>query len=427
MMIAPSGGHAATVSFDLGADPSRGTDNPAFLYEAGSNERSDLRVSRSRGRYTFRTVGNGVRAGHGCVQHGAHRVVCHDQPQAAVTVSLGRRNDRADVRVDKSNVRIVVFGGAGNDRLSVHAPRNVNDVQIYGGAGNDVIDGSNGNDTLDGGGSSAGSRGAGNDVIRGGRGNDTITDGDLLSAPRGDHDTIDGGPGRDKLDLSKRTRSVTIDLAAGRGGGTGEHDRIRGIEDVTSGDGNDTLIGNAAANDLSGGDKGRDTAIGGAGNDTLDATRVDGGAGNDHIRAAAAATCGSGADTVADDSLSQPTAALANDCELVSIGGWLDATAYPTMLAADGRGTFRIACRRSDRMCIGNLAVGGSSTAFSIAPGTSAAVPIALGPGEAAALSSPSGLRTDVVVTPAPGTPEATPGVDQVTGARWTDVLRPMP
>jgi hypothetical protein len=32
-----------------------------------------------------------------------------------------------------------------------------------------------------------------------------------------------------------------------------------------------------------------------------------------------------------------------------------------------------------------------------------------------------------VLVTPAPGTPEATPGVDQVTGARWTDVLRPVP
>lgn len=422
----PSGASAATVSFDSGADPGRGTENPSFSYEAGRRERSDLRVTRSGRSYAFRTRGNRMRAGRGCVQHGPHRVLCHDRPQAALLVGLGARNDRADVRVGKASVSILVFGGAGNDRLRVRAPRAVEDVQIYGGAGSDVITGSDGKDTLDGGGSSAGDHGAGNDVIRGGKGNDTIMDGDLLRAPRRDHDTIDGGPGRDKLDMNKRERAVTIDLTAGRGGGSGEHDRIRGIEDVTGGDGSDTLIGNRDANVLEGGDKGKDTVVGGDGRDDLTGAQVDGGPGDDKISASAQASCGAGLDAVSIYDLRQPAPLLANDCERVSAAGWLEVAPYPIMLTADGRATFQIACRRSNGMCRGTLALGTASAPFAVPAGAMGSVEVGLSAAELTALSSPGKLRANVVLTLAPGTPEATPGPDQVTGSHWI-VLLPSP
>lgn len=63
-----------------------------------------------------------------------------------------------------------------------------------GGAGNDTILGFEGNDTLDG--------GAGNDIIDGGAGNDRISGGagnDVISAIDGQKDTINCGPGRDKV------------------------------------------------------------------------------------------------------------------------------------------------------------------------------------------------------------------------------------
>jgi uncharacterized repeat protein (TIGR01451 family) len=73
-----------------------------------------------------------------------------------------------------------ISGGAGNDRLS-------------GGDGNDVIDGGSGNDRITG--------GAGRDRITGGTGNDSI---DVVD---GSADTVNCGPGRDKVRLDSRDRA----------------------------------------------------------------------------------------------------------------------------------------------------------------------------------------------------------------------------
>ncbi|MGK9169198.1 M10 family metallopeptidase C-terminal domain-containing protein [Inquilinus limosus] len=120
------------------------------------------------------------------------------------------------------------------------------------------------------------------DVLFGGAGNDTISadDGDRVDGGAGD-DTIvsfggaarlDGGSGIDTVSYAPAWSSVTVDLSAGKGT---EGDVLVGIENITGGHGNDTLIGNAGANVLQGQD-GDDLLRGGAGAD-----RLDGGAGID--------------------------------------------------------------------------------------------------------------------------------------------------
>lgn len=188
------------------------------------------------------------------------------------------------------------FGGAGGDVLK-------------GGAGNDTLNGDVGDDTLVG--------EAGNDTIAGGAGNDTI----VYGTEDGD-DAIDGGDGDDTLRVVQNTNgpnlndTLVVALAAGvvsqangasltsvenleadLAGGTDSlvydtADSVsvnllsgaasgfsftRGIENVTSGSGNDTLLGNSLGNSLDGG-AGNDTLRGGFGDDTLT-----GGDGNDQL------------------------------------------------------------------------------------------------------------------------------------------------
>ena len=97
-------------------------------------------------------------------------------------------------------------------------------------------------------------------VLVGGAGDDT-----LVGA--GGNDTLTGGAGKDLADYSSSPGDVAANLASGTTTGDGT-DTLGGIEDVVAGNGNDTLTGNSAANDLAGGD-GNDTLIGGAGDDSL--------------------------------------------------------------------------------------------------------------------------------------------------------------
>lgn len=60
---------------------------------------------------------------------------------------------------------------------------------------------------------------------------------------------------------------MNIDLVAGKASGDGT-DLLFDIENVLSGEGNDTLTGSSASNDLEGG-TGTDSLNGGAGNDTM--------------------------------------------------------------------------------------------------------------------------------------------------------------
>ncbi|WP_183097160.1 peroxidase family protein [Mesorhizobium sp. YM1C-6-2] len=197
-----------------------------------------------------------------------------------------------------------VVAGAGNNAIS----GGDGDDALYGGAGEDELDGGEGDDTLDG--------GFDDDVVNGGDGNDIIIHGNGHGS-----DAIDGGDGLDTLRITGSSPGandqVQITLAGGliteinssttvasveaaelrldhgtdtliydtdenvsvnllSGAATG-FSFTRGVENVTSGSGNDALTGNSLANVLDGG-AGNDDLRGGFDNDTLR-----GGEGNDQL------------------------------------------------------------------------------------------------------------------------------------------------
>jgi Ca2+-binding RTX toxin-like protein len=149
------------------------------------------------------------------------------------------------------------------------------------GAGHDVVLGSDLANAL--------STGAGNDSLSGGNGADTLDAGagaDTLSGGAG-NDSIAGGNDLDWLtyaDLIVSSQAVTINLGTGRASGAAGADTIAGIENVLTGAGNDSLLGDSLANMLSAG-AGNDTLSGGDGDDTLNGglgnDSLTGGAGND--------------------------------------------------------------------------------------------------------------------------------------------------
>lgn len=150
-----------------------------------------------------------------------------------------------------------MFGDQGNDTLN-------------GGPGNDDVEGGSGTDMLDG--------GDGNDYVYGDEGADTLTGGlgDDELDPGGNiadgADVMDGGDGSDFVDYY-RAAAVTIDMSSEGGapttnnGEANEHDTIVNVESANDyGSGNDTVIGNALANIVYGGN-GQDNVQTGAGND----------------------------------------------------------------------------------------------------------------------------------------------------------------
>ena len=149
------------------------------------------------------------------------------------------------------------------------------DDSIRAGAGNDTVLANLGNDTVDGGtGADSIDGGAGNDSLLGGTGtfNDTILGGAGDDTLRGDDgaDSLFGGIGNDSID-----------------GGIGN-------DTIDGGVGNDSIDGGDGADTITGGD-GNDTILGGNGNDT-----IDGGLGNDSINGGAGSdiqTGGGGNDT----------------------------------------------------------------------------------------------------------------------------------
>lgn len=120
------------------------------------------------------------------------------------------------------------------------------------------------------------------------------TFGDVLTGSSGDdiyvlgvddsRDVLDGGAGKDSIDYSGYTASLTVTLSGvtpavvyGSGTSSETSDTIADIENFTGGAGDDAVTGDGLANILAGG-RGNDTLSGGGGNDVLD-----GGAGNDII------------------------------------------------------------------------------------------------------------------------------------------------
>lgn len=137
-------------------------------------------------------------------------------------------------------------GGSGDDVLTGDREANTllrgeGDDVLSGGAGADHLEGGNGRDIL--------SDGSGADVVGGGEGDDR-----LVVALDGDADSFDGGDGRDTLDLTAAKTSLVIDLDKGTitGLGLGEDTVIR-VEDVESGEGDDTFIVSRGVSTLTGG------------------------------------------------------------------------------------------------------------------------------------------------------------------------------
>ena len=128
-------------------------------------------------------------------------------------------------------------GGSGHDVLTGNQEANI----LLGGEGDDVLSGGGGRDIL--------SDGTGADMVRGGDGDDLI-----VAATDGDADSFDGGDGRDTLDLTAAKTSLVIDLDKGTitGLGLGEDTVIR-VEDVESGEGDDTFIVSRGVSTLTGG------------------------------------------------------------------------------------------------------------------------------------------------------------------------------
>lgn len=123
--------------------------------------------------------------------------------------------------------------------------------------------------------------------ITGSANNDTLEGDDSVN-------TIDGGAGSDTATFASYTTAVTASLATNTATAGGTSDTLISIENLTGGNGDDSLTGDAAANTLNGG-VGNDTLVGGSGADILL-----GGAGNDTLNGGADDDIligGAGADT----------------------------------------------------------------------------------------------------------------------------------
>jgi hypothetical protein len=170
--------------------------------------------------------------------------------------------------------------GEGTDTFSNiggFAGSDYNDT-LTGDGGSNILLGMGGDDTLHG--------GAGTDVLLGGDGNDTLDGGgdlDRLYADAG-NDTLDGGG--DLFNVASFALvpgPVNVDLTAGTATGAGT-DTLTHISAVDGSSGDDTIVGDAASNDIFAGD-GNDSIFGRAGGDILDGgpgtDTIDGGDGTD--------------------------------------------------------------------------------------------------------------------------------------------------
>ena len=200
----------------------------------------------------------------------------------------------ADMVLGANAVSAGLLGAEGLS-LTGNAARN----DLHGNTGDNLIDGGDGSDWLYGeGGHDRIIGGGGNDVIEGGDGMDRLwgdsgndrldggNDDDVLMGGYGD-DTIIGGIGRDTATYVGNA-NLRIDLGTNQAQNTGQGvDTLISIENIGSGEGNDTLLGNEEINvllangghDFIQGNGGSDRIHGGDGDD-----RLYGDAGNDILR-----------------------------------------------------------------------------------------------------------------------------------------------
>ncbi|MEO0032009.1 MAG: hypothetical protein RIS94_1767 [Pseudomonadota bacterium] len=230
------------------------------------------------------------------------RVIFHGPPYADVSWVHPETTKDAGI-VTQSGDDIVVTG-SGNDTITT----NGNDDRVLSGAGNDRIDLGQHNDFADAGpGDDIVLGWEGNDTILGGPGNDIIGGGsqdDVLIGGLGD-DRLDGGSGADRMTGGNGDDTFVVDnpgdavIERTLGGNDTVYTSVSftvpahvetlvqtgtAAIDATGTSGNNTIVGNAGANRLSGG-RGDDVLSGMDGNDRLlggvGADRMNGGAGDD--------------------------------------------------------------------------------------------------------------------------------------------------
>lgn len=266
-----------------------------------------------------------------------------------------------------------IEGGAGNDTLI----GDQGDDTLLGGTGADSLSGGADNDTLDGGdGSDTLFGGAGDDLLisggetindtlnelNGGNGDDTIR----IEGPFNANDQITGGAGIDELQLfPDDNRDLTVNMLAGNvADGTIGTQEYTGIENVTTGGGNDTITGDGVDNVLNGG-AGTDSITGGGGNDTLiggtGADELFGGLGDDEIYLAEgdSAFGGSGDDLFVLGDLAEAGAST-----ITLVGGETGETTGDTLLLTPDVSNTDITFTNTDD------AAGGLSGNFTMTDGT---------------------------------------------------------
>lgn len=204
---------------------------------------------------------------------------------------------------------VILDLGNGNDAVAFGPWTGAPPVQIIGGTGDDTITGSSGPDDIDG--------GPGADVLDGAGGDDVLDGG---TGP----DALTGGAGYDRTSYAAATTSVRVTLDGLPGDGPGcpgpscENDDVD-VEDVTTGSGDDVLIGDGAAGALRAG-AGNDVLDGGPGADVLD-----GGPGTDRVSyASRTAGVSASVDGVANDGEACPGAGCEGDAIIAAehlVGG----------------------------------------------------------------------------------------------------------
>ncbi|MFL5933233.1 MAG: hypothetical protein ACJ755_05165 [Gaiellaceae bacterium] len=289
----------------------------ALSVESGQGQSNRIAVAERAEGFTVVDGGAPLRPGRGCTAVTSRRVRC-PMPRAV--------EDRS-VFVDAAGAPdSVVLSGVSADTFAEARGGAAGDL-IYGSAGDDFLSGDAGIDAIVG--------GPGVDVLDGGAG------GDILG----------GGPDRDGVSYQRRTGPVTVDLARGRGGGAGEHDRLIDIESVIGGMGADEIRGTNATNTLVGGEGGaHDRLVGRGGDDGLIGYRAVGGAGDD-VLDTHRPTCGRGQDSIFRRTFS-PLGPFAHTCErLIAIFAVLRPQAIRSSRHA---AVFGVRCERAGR-CRGAL------------------------------------------------------------------------
>jgi Ca2+-binding RTX toxin-like protein len=205
-------------------------------YTAAAGERNEVVLARAGDAVDVRDSTATIEPGPGCESTGPHEVRC-SSPYGIWRLAV-YAGDLADEVTNTTTIFARLVGGSGPDRLT---------------GGPDV-------DAL--------YAGPGEDQLIAGRGNDQLFDGKDGGAV--EPDVLDGGPGYDGVDYTRRTRGVRLDLSdpSFPSGEPGEGDSLVGIEKARSGPGDDVVRGSSAG-DLIDTGSGADVIRGGPGNDDL--------------------------------------------------------------------------------------------------------------------------------------------------------------